>query len=260
MTQENISGDHSPILQVNQLSQQRAQELILDKLSFSLKAGEIAILIGPSGGGQSTLVRLLNRLDEPKDGEILLHGKDIRQLPPVELRLKVAMMLQKPIMFSGTVLENLQSSFRLRRKILPTADSEKIQQVVAFCGLDSALLQRDAAELSVGQQQRVSLARALLTTPEVLLLDEPTSALDRPSADRLGELLQRLCREQGVAVFLATHDLRLAERIADRILFLQGGQVIEEGGVEILRRAKTRELQGFLSDPQLTHQCQEQTQ
>lgn len=259
MTQEMTSGQRLPLLQVEQLVRQRGAEEVLNRLSFSLHEGEIVALIGPSGGGKTTLLRLLNRLDEPSSGQILLHGRDVRQLPPLHLRQRVAMMLQKPVMFQGTVLENLQSSFRLRREVPPAADSAPIRQVIALCGLDVALLKRDASQLSVGQQQRVSLGRALLTAPELLLLDEPTSALDRPSADRLGELLQRLCREQGLAVLLVAHDLRLAERIADRVLFLQGGQLVEQGPVEILRRPHSRQLQDFLNDPSLIHQCTEQT-
>jgi putative ABC transport system ATP-binding protein len=257
---QSVSGteEGQPLLQVRQLSQHRSGLSILQGVSFSLSEGEVLVLIGPSGGGKSSLLRLLNRLDEPHEGEILLRGESIRDLPPVLLRQRVGMLLQQPFMFEGTVLDNLQAAFRLRELTLPNEQSGKIQNVVSWCGLEQALLKRDASQLSVGQQQRVCLGRALLTGPEVLLLDEPTSALDRPSADRLGELLQRLCREQGLAMLLVTHDLRLAERIADRILFLVEGRIAEEGGVDILRRAKSRQLQNFLREPQAGRERREE--
>jgi len=260
MIQDMASGQYPPLLQVENLSRRRGAQPVFERLCFSLNAGEIIVLIGPSGGGKSSLLRLLNRLDEPTSGQVLLQGQDIRQFPPVQLRRQVAMMPQKPIMFDGTVLDNLQSSFRLRQVTPPGADSTAIQNALILCGLDKSMLQRDAGQLSVGQQQRVSLGRALLTLPEVLLLDEPTSALDRPTADRLGELLQGLCRKQHMGVLLVSHDLRLAERVADRILFLQEGQLVEEGTVEILRRPRSKQLLDFLNDPQIIHQCMEPEQ
>ena len=247
-----LAGENPPsLLQVVQLSQRRQGGLILNQVSLHCHPGQLTVVTGPSGGGKSTLLRLLNRLDEPTAGQVLLDGIDIRSLPPVQLRCRVAMVLQRPTMFTGSVLENLQSSFRLRHMPLPLADSIEVQRVIKRCGIDSGLLARSAERLSIGQQQRVSLARALLTAPQVLLLDEPTSALDRPSADRLGELLRQLCREEGLAVLMVSHDLRLAERIADQVLFLFRGKIVEQGGAEILRQPRSGQLQDFLNDPLL---------
>ena len=244
-------NDQNRLLQVEQLSQQRQGSLILKQVSLVCQQRQLTVLTGPSGGGKSTLLRLLNRLDEPTAGRVLLNGSDISSLPPVQLRCRIAMVLQRPTMFAGSVLENLQSSFRLRHEPLPPADSAEIQRVLTLCGIDSELLPRSADRLSIGQQQRVSLARALLTSPQILLLDEPTSALDRPSADRLGGLLRQLCREEGLAVLMISHDLRLAERIADQVLFLSGGEIVEQGGAEILRQPATAQLQDFLAEPLL---------
>ena len=251
MSQTITEKDQTALLQVEQLSQQRQGSLILKQVSLVCQQRQLTVLTGPSGGGKSTLLRLLNRLDEPTGGRVLMNGSDISSLPPVQLRRRIAMVLQRPIMFAGSVLGNLQSSFRLRRDPLPPADTAEIQRVIKLCGIDSVLLPRSADRLSIGQQQRVSLARALLTSPQILLLDEPTSALDRPSADRLGELLRQLCREEGLAVLMSSHDLRLAERIADQVLFLSGGEIVERGGAEILRQPATEQLQNFLEDPLL---------
>jgi putative ABC transport system ATP-binding protein len=250
-----VSGkDSIPLLQVEDLSFQRQGGMILKQVSLLCQQGQLTILTGPSAGGKSTLLRLLNRLDEPTAGRVLLHGVDTRNLPPVQLRCRISMVLQRPTMFAGTVLENLQSSFRLRQEPLPLADSAAIQRVLTTCDIDSELLSRSAERLSIGQQQRVSLARALLTAPQVLLLDEPTSALDRPSADRLGALLRQLCRDEGLAVLMISHDLRLTERVADQVLFLSAGEIVERGGAGILRQPNSEQLCNFLNDSSLRKQ------
>jgi putative ABC transport system ATP-binding protein len=246
-----------PVLKVCHLSRIRNGVKIFDRLSFSLQVGQMTLLIGPSGGGKSSLLRLLNRLDEADEGEILLQGENILDLQPAQLRRRVALVMQKAIMFPGTVLDNLQSPFRLRQAPVPAEDSALVRRVIDLCGLESALLRRDAGDLSQGQQQRVSLARTLMSEPRVLLLDEPTSALDRPSSDRLGELLQRLCLERQLGVLMVAHDLRLVERVADQILFLSDGRFAEVGSVDILQRPRSPQLREFLNNPQQKRYSQE---
>lgn len=223
---------------------------ILSNITLSLSEGELSVFVGPSGGGKSTLLRLLNRLEDPTSGRILLRGKDLQTLEPVELRRDVAMVLQKPFMFEGSVLENLQKPFALRKEPLPDADSSLVKQVLERCSLDQALLTRRAQSLSVGQQQRVSLARCLITGPQILLLDEPTSALDRPTGDALAGTLRTICRTSGITVIMVTHDLRLAGQIADRLIYLEGGQVLEQGSADdLLNRPKSPQLKKFLEEP-----------
>ena len=224
---------------------------ILAGISFSARPGEITAIVGPSGGGKSTLVRFVNRLDEPTSGRIWLDWEDVSALDPLQLRRRVGMVLQKPFMFEGTVLANLQRPFLYRNAPPPGAGSGEVLGVLELARLSPELLERDARTLSLGQQQRVSLARALITGPQVLLLDEPTSALDRPTSDRLAATLQEICRSQRLTVILVTHDLRLAERVADYLLYLEGGQILEEGKTEdLLIRPKTAELVRFLAEPE----------
>lgn len=220
---------------------------ILEEITFSARSGEITAIVGPSGGGKSSLIRLINRLSDPTSGTVSLAGQDIARLDPIRLRSQVAMVLQKPFMFQGTVLANLQRPFLYRSETLPVADSGEVQRVLELARLSPALLERDARTLSLGEQQRVNLARALITSPRVLLLDEPTSALDRPTADHLAATFREICHSQQLTVILVTHDLRLAEKIADYLFYLEGGRIREEGATaELLSRPHSEELRRFL--------------
>lgn len=223
---------------------------LLQDISFSAQAGHVTAVIGPSGGGKSTLIRLINRLADPSSGKIYLGSSEIRELDPLELRRMVALVSQKPFMFEGTVLENLQMPFLYRQQQAPGADSEEVRIALELAQFDQGMTQRDARSLSGGEQQRVSLARALITRPKVLLLDEPTSALDRRTGDALAATFQEVCRREQLTVILVTHDLRLAERIADYCLYLEAGRIMEEGTAEqLLNRPRSAELTRFLAEP-----------
>ncbi len=211
-----------------------ARTAILRHLSLTAVAGCITAVLGPSGGGKTTLIRLANRLEDPDEGVIRLRGEDIRSLDPLALRRRVGLVSQSPCMFAGSVLENIQKPFVLRREAAPPADAPQLRDLLQICQLPSEILARDARKLSPGQQQRVSLARTLANDPEVLLLDEPTSALDRPTADRLTATLRDITRLRRLTVILVTHDLRAAERTADRLAFLDQGRILEEGPIGAL--------------------------
>ncbi|CAH2031816.1 ABC transporter ATP-binding protein [Trichlorobacter ammonificans] len=223
---------------------------ILHGISFTARPGEITAIVGPSGSGKSTLIRLLNRMSDPTAGTIFLRDRSIAAIDPLELRRRVSMVLQKPFMFDGTVLENLQRPFRYRREVPPDGDSDTLTELMALVRLSPDLLQRDARSLSIGEQQRVNVARALITGPEALLLDEPTSALDRPTADRLGSTLHDICHTRQLTVIMVTHDLRLARRNADHLLYLEKGCILEDGpAAALLTHPRTGELRRFLDDP-----------
>jgi putative ABC transport system ATP-binding protein len=222
----------------------------LSGISFSTRSGEITAIVGPSGSGKSTLIRLINRLDDPASGVIYLHGTDITTIDPLQLRRQIAMVLQKPYMFEGTVLANLQRPFLYRQEPPPTADSAGIINVLDLVRLAGDLTGRDARTLSLGEQQRVNLARALITHPQVLLLDEPTSALDRPTADRLASTLKEVCRARELAVILVSHDLRLVQNTADNLIYLEAGRIWEEGSAaDLLSNPRSPELRRFLAVP-----------
>lgn len=223
---------------------------IIKNVSFTARSGEITAIVGPSGGGKSSLIRLINRLHEPTSGSVYLDGEEIAGLDPLVLRRRVAMVMQKPFMFEGTVLANLQRPFLYSQKPLPVAESAEVRQALGLARLAPDLIEHDSRTLSLGQQQRVSLARALITKPQVLLLDEPTSALDRPTADHLAATFQDICRQQRLTIVLVTHDLRLTGKIADQLIYLEAGQILEAGcAADLLSRPQTAELQRFLVEP-----------
>lgn len=224
---------------------------ILDDLSCCARSGEITTIVGPSGSGKSSLIRLINRLDDPTCGTILLEERDVSLIDPLELRSRVALVAQKPFMFEGTVLENLQRPFVYRGQTPPATGSPDLLRLLELARAPVTLLDRDARTLSLGEQQRVALCRALITTPDVLLLDEPTSALDRPTADHLANTFREICRGKRLTIMLVTHDLRLAEQISDYLYYLEGGHIREEGQpAQLFSTPQSRELRRFLGEPQ----------
>jgi UDP-glucose/iron transport system ATP-binding protein len=184
-------------------------------VTLSIRSGSTA-LVGPSGSGKSTLLRLLNRLAEPDEGVVRFHGTDVRELDPLELRRRVGLVPQLPAPVPGSVCENVCFGPRLHgAEVDPEGP-------VRLAGLDSSFLDRDASRLSVGEQQRVMLARALALEPEVLLLDEPTASLDATATAAVEDALRNL---NEVSLVLVTHDRGQAERLAERTVELEGGRV-----------------------------------
>ncbi|HBA86479.1 MAG TPA: ABC transporter [Geobacter sp.] len=231
-------------------NQEGSDVQLLDGITFSAPGGEITAIIGPSGGGKSTLIRLVNRLAEPAAGAVFLGDSDIRDIDPLQLRRQVALVPQKPFMFEGSVLDNLQMPFLYRHQTPPTSDSAEVRQVMSLARLEPDMPQRNARSLSLGQQQRVAIARALIAKPQVLLLDEPTSALDRRTSDALAATLREICHSQNLTMIMVTHDLRLTEKIADHCLYLESGRIVEQGRAsDLLAYPMSEELKRFLAEP-----------
>ncbi|HEV2075622.1 MAG TPA: ATP-binding cassette domain-containing protein, partial [Thermoleophilaceae bacterium] len=181
-------------------------------------------LQGPSGSGKSTLLRLLNRLADPDRGTVRFLGRDVRDLDVLELRRRVALVPQVPAPLPGTVTENVQAGPALCGRF---AD---VGGCLELAGLGPEYADRHADRLSVGEQQRVMLARALALEPEVLLLDEPTSALDERARAGVERTIRALLDRPGTSALIVTHDREQARRLARRTVEIRDGRVAATPG------------------------------
>jgi UDP-glucose/iron transport system ATP-binding protein len=191
---------------------------VLDDVSVSIPDGATAVL-GPSGSGKSSLLRLLNRLSDPDLGTIHFKGEDIRSFDVLELRRQAVLVPQLPAPLPGTVADNVRYGPSLCHR------ETDVNSCLGRAGLARTYADRDATDLSVGEQQRVMLARALALEPEVLLLDEPTSALDEAARDGVERTLIELAHAD-VAMVLVTHDRGQAVRVASKVVELRDGRVV----------------------------------
>lgn len=234
-----------PLLEVEDLvfSPRGAPRPLVAGVSFALHAGERVALVGASGAGKSTLARLILRLLEPNAGRIRFSGRDLLALrgePLRRLRAELQMVFQDPLAALGprrrvgALLADPLRAFDLApREELQVRVGELLRAV----GLDPALALRFPHELSGGQRQRVAIARALASRPRLLILDEPTSALDLSVRAQILNLIERLRAETNLATLVITHDLALVRAVADRVLVMDAGRIVEDRPVEALLAA-----------------------
>lgn len=213
-----------PLLECVDLSREapgRPGHLLLRGVSFTLRRGEVMVVVGPSGAGKSTLLRLLNRLDEPSGGVVRLDGQDTREIEPRELRRRVGMVMQRAYLFPGTVAENLAFG-PAQHGTAPSAD--EIASMLANVGL-MGYQDRNALTLSGGEAQRVAILRALANHPEALLLDEPTSALDPAARESVEAAIRSLIERRHLTCVWVTHSLEQARAVASHVLVLEAGRM-----------------------------------
>ena len=213
------------VLRTEDLGRIVAGKTILSGILFEVQTGELLGIVGPSGSGKSSLLRLLNRLDEPTSGTVYLDGLDYRQLPPRELRRRIGMVMQRPFLFPGDVTSNLRFGPAQRGESVPEDEIASLLERVGLAGFAA----QEVSVLSGGEQQRVSLARTLANRPEVLLLDEPTSALDEQSKLGIEELVGALVRDHGLTCVMVTHDRDQARRMCHRVIVLEAGRLVQSG-------------------------------
>jgi len=229
---------------------------VLKNIDIQIPAKQLTAIIGPSGCGKTTLLKSFNRLLEIQDGvqiqgEILVDGVNIMSsgLNVPDIRKKMGLISQKPYPLPMSIFENVAYGLRIHHDKTAKELEDAVQQCLTEVGLWAEVKDRlhdPASRLSVGQQQRLCLARAIAVRPEVLLCDEPTSALDPVSAQQIEKLLLKLKKEY--TVVLVTHTLRQARRVADYVIYLYFGMVIEQGPAsEIFTNPKNPETKAYLS-------------
>lgn len=204
---------------------------LLTDVSFALSRGERLHVVGPSGAGKSSLVRLINRLDEPSEGDVRVLGRAVDDWPVRELRRRVGMVFQEPRLVGLDVRGNLRLPFELIGD-MPDDLEARMTEALDLAGLSADMLDRYADELSVGQKQRVTLARALMVQPEVLILDEPTSSLDPQTAGELLASLAALMEHRELTVAMVTHRLSEARRLGGKLAVLIDGRLTAFGEIE----------------------------
>ena len=204
---------------------------ILDHVDLLLPGRGLTVVAGPSGSGKSTLLRLCNRLEVPTAGRILLDGEPIAAMDPLVLRRRAGMVFQRPVVFAGTVRDNLCVAKT------DVADDEAAA-ALARVGLAASFLERQADDLSGGEAQRMCIARTLLTDPDILLMDEATSALDVDARLVVEQLIVRLVAD-GLTVVWVTHDLEQAERLADRTVVVLAGRIVPDADAARLLAARS---------------------
>jgi len=204
---------------------------LLQGISFRLERGETICLLGASGSGKSTLLRIIAGLETPEAGTVFWDGQDLRDMPPYQRRF--GLMFQDYALFPHRTVEQ-NVAFGLRMQDLPTQEVEtRTKQALETINMQ-AFAKRQVTDLSGGEQQRVALARALAPEPLLLMLDEPLGALDRSLREQLGQELRRVLHESEMPAIYVTHDQEEAFAIADRLLILHDGQIVQDGSPEAI--------------------------
>ena len=196
---------------------------ILEIEHLEIYKGEITCIVGRSGGGKSTFLKLLNNMISPEKGNIKFKGKNIEEYNPIKLRREILMLPQNPVIFSGSIRDNF--SITLQYNDLDLQDDKKYNNLLQKVGLSNQSLDSSAEKLSGGEKQRLALARILLLDPDTLLLDEPSSALDEETEELIIDMVVDFINGKNGTLVMVTHSKEIAKRYADRIITINEGSL-----------------------------------
>lgn len=232
-----------PAVEFKGVSYSRVDQKILTHITGSFPKGKITALVGPSGAGKTSVLKLCNNLSSATKGQIYVNGNKIETYDPASLRRSVGLALQQAPMITGTVRTNLALPLTLQNKTLANEEAERLLNIV---GLEPDLLSRHVNNLSGGQRQKLSIARTLINEPSTLLLDEITSSLDQVSAEDIEQLIQKVNEEYGTTVIWITHDITQARKMGGYVWIMMDGELIESGSIDLLNAPKTERAKQFL--------------
>ena len=241
-----VENGDAHLLEVRGLCKRFGTHVVLNGIDLSIAAGEVVVIVGPSGSGKSTLLRCINRLEHIDGGDIVFDGRPILDRHDYELRQHIGMVFQQFNLFPHlTALDNLTIA---PRKILHEKTSDAERRALALLEQVGLRDKRRSYpnELSGGQQQRVAIARALMMQPKMMLFDEATSALD---PELIGEVLavMRRLADDGMTMAVVTHEMQFAREVGDRVIFMDGGQIVEQGRPsDVLLKPQQPRTQQFL--------------
>ncbi len=236
------------LLKIINLHKRFGDLYVLRGVNMEVEKGEVVVVIGPSGGGKSTLLKCINMLEPPTEGKIILDGIDLtaKGVDLNKIRQRIGIVFQQFNLFSHlTALENITLPLRIVKKV-PKDEAEKIAiKYLRKVGLEEEFATYYPHQLSGGQQQRVAIARALAMNPELMLFDEVTSALDPERVKEVLNVMEELARE-GMTMIVVTHEMGFAKEVGDRVVFMDGGVIVEEGKPEEIftapKHPRTREF------------------
>ena len=235
------------LFEIKDLQKKFGSLTVFDGLSETICKGDVVVIIGPSGGGKSTFIRCLNLLEQPTAGKIYFEGEDItgKGFDANRHRQKVGMVFQQFNLFNNlTVLENITISLTKVKKQSEEESEEKALKLLKRVGLEDKA-NAYPSQLSGGQKQRIAIVRALAMEPDVLLFDEPTSALDPEMVGEVLQVISDLARD-GITMVVVTHEMGFARKVGTRVLFMDGGQIAEQGTPEEIfehpQNARTKEF------------------
>ena len=245
----NTTTTNDVAIEYRDICKSYGEKNVLEHLNLKIPRGEFVTMIGSSGSGKTTALKMVNRLIEPTSGEVLVDGRNVRDADPIQLRRNIGYAIQGSVLFPHMTVED---NISYVPNLLNKRDHERTRKAVRtwmdIVGLSCDLLERYPSELSGGQQQRVGIARALAASPDILLMDEPFGAVDEITRGQLQVEIGRIHRETGITVMFVAHDIGEALRLGTRVLVLDAGKVQQYGAPEeILARPATAFVEQLVS-------------
>ncbi len=239
------------MIQYKKLIKSFGTRTILKGIDLHIKAGEIVFILGTSGTGKSVLLKNTVGLMKPDSGEIWIDDENVTDFTEQEflpVRKKCGMVFQHPALFDSlSIYENIAFGLRKHFSLPESEIKERVEQALSLVNLENVLAKRPG-EISYGMQKRVSLARTVVLRPKVLLFDEPTTGLDPVTTNSVNSLIQNLSRKLNTTSMVVSHDMHCALKIADRIVVLDQGQIVEQGTPQELLRSQVPLVRDFLAE------------